>query len=252
MTTVVDQPVSPTAGRNARKIKKSERVAMEIVRSVVASGAQEGDHLPLETDMLAEYGVSRASLREGLRLLEVQGLITIKPGPHGGPLVGTVDPASLAHTFTLYFHLGHHTYGELFEAQIRLEPVCAAQAARHPDRQAVHAAMQPYRAPEAFTARRRRPSATAFNDAIYDLAGNGVLTLLTRAISHVVAEHVFSALSSPELAASLDAQRRALADAIVAGQAVEAAKLTERGLREQIDFYHHHGLARFDETIEWR
>ena len=36
--------------------------------------------------MLAEYGVGRASLREALRMLEIYGIIRVKPGPGGGPV----------------------------------------------------------------------------------------------------------------------------------------------------------------------
>jgi DNA-binding FadR family transcriptional regulator len=55
--------------------------------------------------MIRHYGVSRESLREGLRLLEVQGLITLRRGPGGGPVVGHIDPATLGRTSTLYYHV---------------------------------------------------------------------------------------------------------------------------------------------------
>ena len=69
----------------SRTIKASERVAQEIVRDIVLRGLQTGDHLPLEAAMVDQYGVSRTSLREALRLLEVQGLISLKPGPAADP-----------------------------------------------------------------------------------------------------------------------------------------------------------------------
>jgi GntR family transcriptional repressor for pyruvate dehydrogenase complex len=62
-----------------------------IVRDIVERGRQPGDALEGESRMLERFGVSRASLREALRILETQGLITIKPGPGGGPSVGTTD-----------------------------------------------------------------------------------------------------------------------------------------------------------------
>ena len=84
--------------------------------------------------MVEEYGVSRTSLREALRLLEVQGLISLKPGPGGGPVVGTVEPAHLARTAALYFHLGAATYADVMRTQVLMESNCARLAALNPDR----------------------------------------------------------------------------------------------------------------------
>ena len=127
--------------RGARQPKAAERVAGDIVHDIVARGMRTGDHLPLEAQMVDEYGASRASVREALRLLEVQGLLHLKPGPGGGPVVGQVDPANLARTTSLYFHLGGATYDSALRTQMLLEPVCAQLAARHPLR---HATMERY------------------------------------------------------------------------------------------------------------
>src|SRR4029077_8746492 len=99
------------ATEQRRSPKTSERVALEIVHDIVAQGVRAGDRLPLEAEMVEQYQVSRASLREALRLLEVQGLIRLKAGPGGGTVVGSVEAANLARTATLYFHLGASTYG---------------------------------------------------------------------------------------------------------------------------------------------
>ncbi len=138
-----------------RAMKTSERVSLDIVRDIVAQGLRTGDRLPLEAAMAQQYGVSRASLREALRLLEVQGLIHLKPGPGGGPVVGSVEPSNLARTASLYFHLGGATYGQLMQTQVLLEPLCAQLAARHPDRREI---MAP------FTRRHRGRRGTAVSD----------------------------------------------------------------------------------------
>src|ERR1700674_4372171 len=132
----VGQTDSNRLGRadQRRSPKTSERVALEIVHEISGRGLRPGDHLPLEAAMVEGYGVSRASLREALRLLEVQGLIRIKPGPAGGPQVGTVDAANLARTASMYCHLGAATYGQLLRAQALFEPLCATLAAEHPER----------------------------------------------------------------------------------------------------------------------
>ena len=126
-----------------RSLKASESVARDIVDDIVVRRLREGDGLPPESAMLQQYGVSRETLREGLRLLEVQGLISIRRGPGGGPIVGAVDPANLGRTSTLYYHLAGATYAELFEAWVVCERIIAELAAANPDRDAVRAAMAP-------------------------------------------------------------------------------------------------------------
>lgn len=244
----------PSGGElGRRKLKTSERVAVRIVRDIVARGLQSGDRLPLEAAMLEEYGVSRASLREALRLLEVQGLIVIKPGPRGGPVAGTVDPSHLAHTATLYFHLGAYTYRELFEAQVRLEPVCAELAARHEDRFQVRKTMEPFLAPNGIRGPRAyRDSYIRFHDGVYALAGNGVLTLLARAVTHVVTNHVVATMEPVELRPAIVGEHRALAEAIIAGRSAVAYRLMEHHFAQQLAYYERNWPSRFDEIIEWR
>src|SRR5215208_4511482 len=84
-------PIAPGNGLR-RSPKKAETVARDIVRDIVRQGRQPGDALASESEMLDEYGTSRESLREALRLLEVQGLVSIRRGPGGGPSVCSVDP----------------------------------------------------------------------------------------------------------------------------------------------------------------
>ena len=104
-----------------RPLKTAEAFARDLVREIVRKGLRTGDKLPSEAVMLEEFGLSRESLREGLRLLEVQGLITLRRGPGGGPIVGHLDPASLGRTSTLYYHLAGGTYSELLEAWVVTE-----------------------------------------------------------------------------------------------------------------------------------
>jgi DNA-binding FadR family transcriptional regulator len=118
----------------SRAVKASEQVAQAIVRDMVQRGLGSGERLPGEAAMAASYRVSRATLREALRILEVQGLISLKPGPGGGPTVGTVEPRNLARTQSLYFHLGAARYRDVMAAQVEMESTCARLAAGHPDR----------------------------------------------------------------------------------------------------------------------
>ena len=191
-----------------RPQKTSERVALEIVRDIVARELRSGDRLPLEAAMAAQYDVSRSSLREALRILEVQGLIRLKPGPGGGPVVGVVEAANLARTASLYFHLGGATYGDLIETQAMLEPLCAVAAATNPARRAT---MAPFLQPAPLDDLDRYHGETvSFHRAIYALAANPVLRLLTEAITQMVTSHVLASTDPVELHA--EHRRRARGD----------------------------------------
>lgn len=236
---------------NRRVIKTSETVALNIVSDIVARGFGAGDKLPLETAMLQQYRVSRASLREALRLLEVQGLISIRPGPGGGPVVGCVDARNLARTASLYFHLGGMKYADIFATRELLEPICAQLACRHPDRVAQ---MAPFVDPASAPIEGSEYHAVTrdFHGAVYQLAGNGVLSLITEAITRIVASHIVSTLDPVELHGAILEDHGQIAKAISAGRETRAHRLTLEHFQAQHDYYKRNWPARFEELIEWR
>jgi DNA-binding FadR family transcriptional regulator len=232
-------------------VKTSETVAMNIVHDIVARELKAGDKLPLETAMLQQYRVSRASLREALRLLEVQGLISIRPGPGGGPVVGQVDGRNLARTASLYFHLGGMRYADLFATQELLEPVCAQMAARHPDRAE---RMAPFADPEELPhdGTPYHVVTSDFHTAVYELSGNAVLGLVSNAITSIISLHIVSTMDPVELHDDILEEHAQMARAIAAGKDARAYKLMLDHFRAQHEYYKRNWPARFDEIIEWR
>jgi len=170
-------------------MKRSELVALQIVEDIVAQGLVQGDKLPLESEMLSQYGVSRSSLREALRLLDVQGLITIRPGPGGGTEVGKIDPANLSGTLNLYLLMGRASLSDLLEAWLMVEPLLAQLAAARKDRDRVERAMRPF-ASDASNQERALVAGLAFHDSVADLAHNQLLSLLLGAVGFLVTEQV--------------------------------------------------------------
>jgi DNA-binding FadR family transcriptional regulator len=235
---------------DTRPLKTSERVALAIVQDIVVEGLHTGDRLLLEPAMMERYGVSRASLREALRLLEVQGLIHLKPGPGGGPLVGSVDPVNLARSATLYFRLGAATYDQVLEAQVMFEPICAELAARHPDRRSE---MEPYfdSALPSDEAEYRHVT-VGFHRAVYRLATNPVITLLTQAVTHIVTSHIVTTMDPVELRPTIMDEHATLARAIAAGHASRARRLMGEHFAAQHEHYRTHWPDQLSELIQWR
>lgn len=237
-------------GDTKRALKTSERVALDIVHDIVVRGLRSGDRLPLEAAMVDHYQVSRASLREALRLLEVQGLIHLKRGPGGGPVVGAVEPAHLARMAALYFRLDAATYGDLLATQALLEPMCAALAATHPDRAEAMAPFVVDHGPGDEVGYRR--STTGFHAAVYRLAANPVITLLTQAITHMVTSHVVATMDPVELRPSILRDHVALARAIAAGHTERARRGMAAHFGAQHAYYRERWPERLGEVIEWR
>jgi len=85
--------------------------------------------LPVEKDMLETLGVGRTTLREALRLLESRGVLTIRAGPNGGPVVRRPRPADFSDALSLILQFEGASLADVWEARIGLEPTIAELAA---------------------------------------------------------------------------------------------------------------------------
>ncbi|MGH3253983.1 MAG: FadR/GntR family transcriptional regulator [Streptosporangiaceae bacterium] len=104
-------------------------VAQRIVRDVVRGGLRPGNLLPPERVMLETYDTGRGTLREALRLLEFQGVIALKPGPGGGPILLNPAASHLASTLQLLMQLNQAPYRVIVEVRSALEPMISQLAA---------------------------------------------------------------------------------------------------------------------------
>lgn len=112
-----------------RPQKTAMIVARRIVEDIRRNGREPGDKLPPERIMLEEYQVGRGTLRESLRFLELQGVITLKPGPGGGPTVEKPDATTLATALLLLLQFDNAPFSTIVEARQGLEPLMARLAA---------------------------------------------------------------------------------------------------------------------------
>jgi GntR family transcriptional repressor for pyruvate dehydrogenase complex len=115
---------------SSRPPKAALLVAQRIVRDVVRGGMRPGDLLPSERAMLETYETGRGTLREALRLLEFQGVIALKPGPGGGPILLNPAASHLASTLQLLMQLNQATYRSIVEVRTALEPMTSQLAAQ--------------------------------------------------------------------------------------------------------------------------
>jgi DNA-binding FadR family transcriptional regulator len=117
--------------------KVAELVAAQLRQRIITGELADGDELPRESDLVEEFGVSRPSLREALRILETEGLIRIRRGKIGGAVARRPTARSAAYHLGLTLQSHGVTHADFATARLSIEPICAAFAARLPERQAV-------------------------------------------------------------------------------------------------------------------
>ena len=110
--------------------KAHEVVADQIRQRIVAGELVEGQRLPPEDDLTAQFGVARTTLREALRVLESQGLLAIRRGRGGGPVVTHPDLEPISMALATVLQLQATTVGDLDAARQMIEPQIAGQLAR--------------------------------------------------------------------------------------------------------------------------
>jgi DNA-binding FadR family transcriptional regulator len=104
-------------------------IARELANYIIDNNLPEGTMLPVEKEMLESLGVGRTTLREALRLLETRGVLSIRAGPKGGPVVRHPVPDQLADALTLILQFEGASLSSIFEARNALEPMLAELAA---------------------------------------------------------------------------------------------------------------------------
>jgi GntR family transcriptional regulator, transcriptional repressor for pyruvate dehydrogenase complex len=234
--------------------KTSEVVAFAVARDIVEHGLRSGDRLPPEAEMLGQYGVSRESLREALRLLEAQGIVSIRRGPGGGPVVGRASSMNLARTMTLYFQLAGATYDELLGAWRMLEPLAAELAAANPDRTLVRTTFGPHVEPfddggdvEAYQAH-----SNGLHFSVIEFGANEVLALVVGAIGDIIRTHVILRIDPFELRGLIDDDHAAIAAAVMAGDGTGARQAMLAHVDRLLPVYRAAWDGDLGEIIEWK
>jgi DNA-binding FadR family transcriptional regulator len=111
--------------------KASEVLADHLRENILSGRFPEGTALPTERDMVTQTQTSRTTVREALRILEVQGLVRIRTGRSGGAFVRHPSGDSLANSVSLLIRGRQIRMTALLEAREGVEPVCARLAAKY-------------------------------------------------------------------------------------------------------------------------
>jgi GntR family transcriptional repressor for pyruvate dehydrogenase complex len=106
-----------------------DRIAERLVSLIAERKLRPGDKLPSERDLAAMMQVSRPSLREALRALDMMKIVEIRHG--SGTFVASLRPERLVEHFDFIFSLDDSTFAQVLAARAVLEPSLAAAAAQN-------------------------------------------------------------------------------------------------------------------------
>jgi GntR family transcriptional regulator, transcriptional repressor for pyruvate dehydrogenase complex len=126
--------IGPEARRRISAPRIAEIVADELRRQIINGELADGDLLPRQEILVEQFDVSLVSLREALRILATEGLLSVRRGNRGGAVVHAPAKTSAAYMLGLLLQSDHVQLPDLGNALLELEPTCAALAARRPDR----------------------------------------------------------------------------------------------------------------------
>jgi len=114
-----------------RQPKKAERIADEIRRWIVRRQLNPGDRLPNEKELIAQLASSRGTVREGLKILEAQGLVKVTPGIGGGARVALISYESANYHLKNFFYFQTLSWSQVYDFRLQVEPHAAELATPH-------------------------------------------------------------------------------------------------------------------------
>ena len=233
-----------------RGSKLAETLAKDILMQICQDGVVIGSQLPSEVQMLADYGVGRGSLREALRILEIHGIIRVKAGLGGGPIVLGATTKDLGRMATIFFQASNVSFREVIDARLVLEPMLARLAAAH---------CEPLQVKELVAAQTSTESDQAylqtsagFHRKIAAMSSNRILSLFSHAIEDIFHERVIGMLFPSEKRNEVVCAHDAIAAAVAAGDPDAAEQLMRDHMIEYVRYVEERYPALMDESVTWQ
>ncbi len=232
-----------------------ERAAIRIARKLVSEirrrRLRPGAKLVSEQKMVEELGVARATVREALRFLELQGALRIKAGPGGGPIVNVPGAEHLASVLSLHLQFADASFSSVIDARRAIYPTLAYQAAENASAQdlvTLREALVRMNAAvgdtELFTEVSR-----GFMSLISTASGNRVLALLVDAL-HRMSEGGGTPWDEKQRRSAMRSYAKVF-DAIESGQAEEARAVMEKSLAAASRYWERTAPDELKEPVAW-
>lgn len=230
--------------RPVRAQRAADLVAAQLRRHIIGE-MDDGETLPPESVLMERFTVARQTLREAFRVLETEGLLTVRRGVRGGAVVHRPDGSVAARNAALVLQSRGTTLADVYQARAMVEPACAAMLARRAtpeDVAALRQALTVTATPEVDSVEAIR-ALMGFHALVAQLCGNQTVALLTDLVRHIIElaseQQVVEDSSSATTRRALRSGHRTheqLVDLIEVGDVSGARDLWARHLEGSEDF----------------
>src|SRR5919107_5167056 len=230
MSTLTDSPFKPVAQRRA-----FEDVIVQVEEAIAAGRLRPGDRLPPERELAGQLQVSRASVREALRVLEAFGVIAARRGrgADAGSVVTTGGQNGLAGLLRIYSLLNRVPLRDLVDLRVAVESLTAREAALRRDGERLielAARIERVEDRDAFL-----QLDTEFHVELARASGNALAPLLMEALRETIARQMRAAFDEVEdweaTRHRIASDHEALATAVAKGECERAAIAVEAHIR---------------------
>lgn len=176
MTTLRDS----RRARTPRGPKRPAIICEEIKDWIVAQNLKPGDRLPGEKELIERFRASKGTMREAMRSLEAQGLVTTRTGPGGGIFVAALGDKRAMELLANYFFFRQPSIADIYTVRCQLEPELAASLAgrmTEADYKRLEDTMRVYRHPAETVGEeyQQRMAELDFHGVLAELSPNPVL-----------------------------------------------------------------------------
>jgi GntR family transcriptional repressor for pyruvate dehydrogenase complex len=215
------------------------QLVVEAVEEQILTGALKvGDHLPPERELALLLGASRPAVREGMRMLEAQGVLrTVGAGPGSATVITALPSEALTRLLRLHLALSSFRTTDVIEARVMLErrsAELAAENASPAERDRMRAVLDRMGDPT-LSMEEFNELDTDFHVCLADASDNQLVADMTRAIRGAVRDALLEAFRArddwPTTATRLRGEHQAIYDAVLAGDPAGAADAVERHIR---------------------
>jgi GntR family transcriptional regulator, transcriptional repressor for pyruvate dehydrogenase complex len=179
--------------RQLRQPRLAEIVAASLRDDILTGKLKEGDSLPRQENLFTEFRVSLPAVREAMRILETEGLISVRRGNVGGAIVHLPTAERTAQMISMVLQTRGATPGDVSGALLHLEPICAGMCAAREDRgtevvpslrEVIEAQHADFDSPATYSLNARR-----FHETIVERCGSETMIVVIGSLERIWSAH---------------------------------------------------------------